>query len=195
MSWELVFLILKVLSAIGGSIGFFFGSKKLAQYLYKKMKESGQLVSTLIGVAETVEKIHKEFKPNGGNSIKDILNRIEDKSDANEQVVRVLMTHMKVPSFEADKNGVWTFVSKEWKNITKLTIEESIGNGWLNCLQVGERANVSDYWHDSVEDKRAFIVETYLYTGEKVKLHAWPITNSKGSLLRYVGLLEKITQK
>lgn len=192
MNWELVFLILKVLSAIGGTIGFFFGIKKLGTYLLKKAKESSQVFTGIVNAVNIIEDIHSEFKPNGGNSIKDILTRIENKSDANEQTIKVLMAHMKVPSFEADKEGLWIFVTKEWKNITGLTMQESIGNGWINALKDGEQAKVSDLWHDAIDDKRAFICESTLYTGQRVKFYSWPITNSRGELIKYVGLLEKI---
>jgi len=129
-----------ILSAIRKTIGFF-----------KKLDNS---LSTLF-------EIQEEFRPNGGGSLRDVINRIEREINFHTSRVRLLWANIPdddgiIGAFECDKKGNYTWVSKNWISLTGMGSESSKGNGWVSTILEEDRAKVIKEWADSIMQRRSF---------------------------------------
>lgn len=126
--------------------------KKFVSSVNETTTKLSRSLPTLLGIAE-------QFRPNGGNSLYDIINDIRDKSALNTQGYRSIFHCMDVAFFEADIAGGYTFVSKRWCEITGMYPEQARGDGWINAIEADLRDNVMIAWKHAVTDKREFDLE------------------------------------
>jgi len=129
-----------IISAIRKIIGFF---KKLDKSL------------------TTLFQIQEEFKPNGGGSLRDVINRIEKEINFHTSRVRLLWANIPeddglIGAFECDKKGNYTWVSKNWIKLTGMGSESSKGNGWVSTIFEEDRTRVIREWADSIMQSRSF---------------------------------------
>lgn len=142
-----------------------------------------------------------QFKNNGGGSLKDAIDRIEDSLALSNQRHRAICSYLDVALFETDAIGNYTFVSKDWCILTGLAPEQALGQGWILSVQADHRDQVMTAWKRSIEEKREFALEYDIYSPSghghtvKVSSRAFPSRRGAGKfevVIGVIGILRKI---
>lgn len=154
---------------------------------FKKIKETVTLI----------EKLHDEFKPNGGSSLRDAVNRIEEKILCEQGARRVLSMALDVGVFECDADGLCLWVNQYYTTITGLSPFEARNFGWINAVDIRDRDGVVEQWDLAIKHKRIFQMEYKLVNilngiPTKVRCHSSPIFNDKNEIIGHVGIITPI---
>jgi len=183
--------ILSILAAITGSLA-------AIMTFYKKIIMP--LIKAVTKVKDTIniiEKLQEEFKPNGGNSMRDAIARIEMRLLVEQQTRRVVSMALDVGIFECDASGMYLWVNQYYSNITGLTPLDAKNYGWVNAIDIKDRDAVVEEWNRAIAQKRAFQMEfrvINVLTGIPLKVvsHSFPIASDKGEIIGYVGIINRI---
>lgn len=132
----------------------------------------------------------KEFKPNGGSSIRDSLNRLEISVAATRQTSLTLASVIGVAYFQTDAAGGYVYVSRDWQRMTEMFAEESMGSGWIEAVDQRDRGMVLASWNDAVKTGRPWRVKCKLADGLEVLMMANPIKSHSGVVEGFVGFYE-----
>lgn len=176
----------KVAALIVSSASAFFVAQKFLKFVFKKISETNKMISKFLDLIPKLENIANNFDV---DSILMILNRLENNLYHTNQKLQAIISRMGLASFESDKSGLYTFVSKQWFEFTGLTNDEAIGNGWLNSIHENERNEVFGEWELCVKQSREFNVKTTLSNSKNVSIIAWPIRNLNGTVEKFFGIL------
>lgn len=155
---------------------------------------------------EIVEKMSHEFRPNGGSSLKDSLNRLETSSETQQKKLSgiveeiqamsarqwALVATQKDPVWEADANGRWLRLNVELANLAERGSEEFLNNGWENAIHKEDYNRVVNEWEDAIEKKRTFDSEYRVVAKSskivyKVHAIATPYHMINGTLIGFIG--------
>lgn len=169
------------LGILGGFIWRFWLKKRLAELsdLYTK-----------------VQKISEEFLPNGGSSLRDAINRIEDKISLQEQKTLAIIKSFPIGTWISDKHGKCVDVNRSLCKIMDRTESEIKGDNWINWLHPDEKEVVFDEWNRAVHNMMTFDL-TYRYVlpdGRSQKVHgvAYQLRTEKNELIGFLGTLYAI---
>lgn len=149
-------------------------------------------------LVETIEELRREFVSNGGSSLKDSITRIELVQtiieSKQEHVFAFIRTHANTNTkalFETDENGACIWINRAHARLTRFSIHEIMGDGWVNVIAPETRESTYASWHKAVLQKREFDeILTYVNptTSERYKVHviAYPVL-VYGALKGYLG--------
>lgn len=181
----------EVLAAIAGLIVFGIGSFKTLKSIFLSISCANKSVTEFLDLIPELKKLTAEFKPNGGKSLKDIMNRMENSLAHTEQKIRLISSYLGMAYFEASSDGDYTFVSKKWMEITGFSFEQAVGSGWLSIVDKDMRREMKEEWLSCIDQKREFHFNTVLNneTCNSVSIVAWPIKNRDGSVEKFFGIL------
>lgn len=183
--------ILPILGAIAGGIA-------TVMAFYKKVLRP--TINIFCKIKETliiIEKLQEEFKPNGGGSLRDAINRIEMNLLLEQQTRRVMSMALDVAIFECNAEGLYLWVNQAYTNLSGLTPADAKNYGWVTAVDPKDREPVTNEWENAIKQKRTFQMEfriINLNSGIPVKVNAlsFPISNEKGTLIGHVGILTPI---
>lgn len=170
--------------------------RPLVNYV-KKVNHTTEAFSKAIPV---LMDIAKEFSPNGGNSLRDVVNEIKKQTLYTIGIDRLIIDSLKYCYFECDAHGKYTYVSRRWLDLSGLRPEDAVGDGWINAIHPDDRKSAYEEWSNSVIDKRAYD-HTYRVknstTGISTLLHGKSIVvkNKTGHILGYIGICEILNQE
>lgn len=139
-----------------------------------------------------LDNIMLQLVPNGGSSIKDSLNRIEDKQHFLGSFLKTqLNTHAKA-LFEANADGECTWVNRTHSRMTGFQNAEVMGHGWANVIAPECRTNFKRLWELNVAtgaefDEDVWYIKPDGRTRYKVHVHAYIIQNRDGGPAGYLG--------
>jgi len=143
-----------------------------------------------------INEISKEFSPNHGSSIKDVLNKVQNELVRNTELTEKIETRQKwlfdnreMPIFESDEEGRCVWVNIAYMNLVKRDMNFLLGNGWKNVIAPEDRERVIQNWESCVKDGRDSedtysIIDT---RGEKTKVFTAACKTGK---FGYVGALK-----
>lgn len=140
----------------------------------KFLKQFINLLGKLDESLPVLMDISHQFRPNGGNSLRDVIDRIERDIDASKARTKILLGMSKYGVYEADSSGNCTWVNRRWCEVAGLMPEEAMGNGWLTAIHPDDRVKVFAEWENSVKLGRDFdLVYRFknLHTGEVTLVH------------------------
>lgn len=121
--------------------------------LYKKTAQTFKIIEESV---PTLAGIAAQFKPNGGHSLRDIIDRIEVELEMLRGRQRAMLESSKTAMFEADSSGSCLWVNQAWRDLAGLTDTQSLGGGWSTAVLEEDRRRVYDEWVDSVVHQRDF---------------------------------------
>jgi PAS domain-containing protein len=160
-------LLLGRIVAIGGSAwaivkgGRFIWTKAIKpmfdifQSNYKNLKAIPALVEDMAQLKETVRK---EFSPNGGSSIRDILDRLESNQVVMAAQQDIQLHTQKLAIIRMNNDGDVVSVSEPLCALLKRQKEELLGKNWINVICPDDRDEIQSGWMSAVEDHRNFSV-------------------------------------
>lgn len=181
----------EVLAAVTGLIVFSIGGFKVLKSIYASISSANKSVTEFLDLIPELKRVTAEFKPNGGNSLRDVMNRMENSLNHTEQKIRIISSSLGMAYFEANSKGEYTFVSKKWMEVTDFTFEQAVGSGWLSIVDKDMRREMKEEWLSCIDQKREFHFNTILNneTYQPVSIVAWPIKNMDGSIEKFFGIL------
>jgi len=138
---------------------------------------------------KTVSEIAKEFKPNGGSSFRDRLDKLQDTMDSIGTMNNVCLDLIQFPLLKADKDGHVFWVNRQFIHEAEVSETEVMGLGWLNLVADDHRETVKSQWLSAVEDARSLNVEFEVVHGCTATLVALPLISQKHGLIGMVGTL------
>lgn len=216
MNFNLIEFILeneKVWTALGIVAGLLVAWKPILSKLCIFTKKVIFGINTLLDLPEKFqaivlnqERIAKELTCNGGSSLKDQVSRIEkclNQSIAiNKAKFKAIFTHLthSVGLYEKDTKGNCTFVNHAWIELTGVTHEEAMGNGWFRAIVPEEREKIFEAIKYAIENNAPMEFIYHVFnskTGETIKVidRSFAITNNNGEILEYYGVIERYHQK
>jgi PAS domain-containing protein len=181
----------EVLAAVTGLIVFGIGGFKVLKSIFANISCANKSVTEFLDLIPELKKVTAEFRPNGGNSLRDVMNRMENSLNHTEQKIRIISSCLGMAYFEANSKGEYTFVSKKWMDVTDFTFEQAVGSGWLSIVDKDMRKEMKEEWLSCIDQKREFHFNTTLNTEDckPVSIVAWPIKNMDGSIEKFFGIL------
>lgn len=120
---------------------------------YKNLQAIPGLVQDVTQLKET---LRKEFSPNGGSSIRDILDRLESNQVIMAAQQDVQLHTQKLAVIRMNKDGDAVNVSDHLCVLLGRLKEELLGKNWINAVCPDEREEVQSGWHSAVQDRRNF---------------------------------------
>jgi PAS domain S-box-containing protein len=137
-----------------------------------------------------LDALIKEFKPNGGASIRDQLNRIEREVQLARSMASIGLRMADRAYWVSDTDGFCIEASPGLAKLQGRMPEQILGNGWVTSLPPQWREPVAEEWKAAVQEQREFDME-YAFrqpngTIVPVTGHAIPVRVS-GKVVGYVG--------
>lgn len=116
-----------------------------------------------------------------------------------EQKFKVLSENAPIGIFQTDKYGNTIYVNQKWCEISKLSFEEALGDGWLKNVHPDDRESLSTNWRKSAKSKKSSNA-TYRFVHSDGKIvwvegFAVPQKDGNGNIVGYVGTISDITKQ
>lgn len=157
------------------------------------------LVSGAIGVTAfwawkqylMVRTILAEFKPNGGSSLRDAINKIQNTVVIVDARQWAIVAGLRDPMWESDATGGCVRANRALLDLVQRNFDEMAGTGWENIVCPDDKTRVWQEWNSAVERKRTFesvycVVDR---TGERFRVQAIaiPFRSPTNEVVGYVG--------
>jgi PAS domain S-box-containing protein len=116
-----------------------------------------------------------------------------------EKKYQVLTEISPVGIFKTDAQGTTTYVNPRWSQISGLSADEALGDGWLRAVHPEDRENLSAGWKQATSTQIASIIE-YRFVHPDGSI-AWilgqstPERNIQNRIVGYVGTIIDITER
>lgn len=101
--------------------------------------------------------------------------------------------------WETDATGRVVIDSPSWRAYTGQSLEEWLGEGWVQAVHPDDRSDAQRQWQESIRAQKAINAEFRLCTPgsgwQWTNIQATPIMNPAGSVSRWLGLNVDITER
>ena len=145
----------KIAAAITGGGVFLY---KLIRYVYRLRKNKLEAEKKM---ADHIEFIFSELKPNHGSSLKDQVNKIQIDINENSNFIkqishrqRWILDNRDEPIFECNSQGEYSWVNEKYKEFVNYDSKDLLGYGWKNIIHSEDRDRVCNELDSAIEDKR-----------------------------------------
>jgi PAS domain S-box-containing protein len=145
-------------------------------------------------VRRTLLFIESELRPNGGGSLRDASNRIEQGlKTANRNIGLVAQRQLAMHNldvtgiWETDENGFCTYVNPAMAHLADAAPGEFMGLGWKTLVHPDDREELGAAWKSAVADKRDFEFHYRFVNGVAVRVSGKRMFAPDGSVLGWVG--------
>lgn len=179
-------------TALGAIGAFGVGSWK---YVGRPVaSQVGEVHTFLTEALPALTSIANEFKPNGGGSLRDVIDRIEVSLAKNSAVATILLQESPDAIFMTDGDGNCTWVNDTYTKWTGIGVDQATGMGWHSAIAISDREMVFDEWDRAVKNKVSFTGH-YTWTNG---VHEFPVrcrtklTFAKGKLVSAVGVVKRL---
>jgi len=134
------------------------------------------------------EAILVELKTNGGSSLKDAINRIEDRLVRMDGRVNLMLTgEDAVAAFEADHEGLCIWISPAHQKLTGRGLDEVKGRGWFSFIHDDDCDHVREAWLSAVTGGWPFSTRFRIVRLDGAVIHVHSTANPLMAGLRVVG--------
>jgi PAS domain S-box-containing protein len=125
--------------------------------------------------------------------------KAEQKVFESEQRYHTLTEVSPVGIFRTDVEGYTTFVNPSWCEISGLSFEEAIGNGWLKALHEDDKVGILNGWENATYIGEKSLSE-YRFVRPDGSVswvigQAIPEKNEKNEIIGYIGTITDITER
>jgi PAS domain S-box-containing protein len=116
-----------------------------------------------------------------------------------EKRFRTLSAASPVGIFQTNAEGQCIYTNVRWQQITGLTVEESLGEGWNRAIHPEDRKRIYELWRNTVRQEQEFFAEFRVLTqqGEVrwVQARSKALLADDSTLLGYVGAVGDSTER
>ncbi|MGD0035997.1 MAG: PAS domain S-box protein, partial [Bacteroidota bacterium] len=100
--------------------------------------------------------------------------------------------------FHTDEKGLTTYVNPIWCQISGLSFEEALGNGWLRAVHPDDKEKLFKGWQEAVQlHKTSFSEYRFVHPDGTIVWvigQASPETNPENQIVGYIGTITNITE-
>jgi PAS domain S-box-containing protein len=100
--------------------------------------------------------------------------------------------------FHTDEKGVTTYVNPKWCQISGLSFEQGLGDGWLSAVYLDDREKLFKGWQEATNLHKASYSDYRFVRPDGtiawVRGQAIPETNSENRIIGYIGTITDITE-
>lgn len=169
----------------------------IVEHVHDAVIEAGAVVaalaSTVLVIRRWAKRIERELLPNGGTSLRDALDRIEQGLILGQQRQRALLADHVCGVYETDEHGELTWVNRTYSRITGRTQEELMHGGWQLVIHPDDRERVFHEWKSCVKAGRDFEMQYRVLSPNNDPLNvsgkAYNLRDREGNPMGYLGLL------
>ncbi len=120
-------------------------------------------------------------------------------AEENEEKFKAYTQFLPIGVYTTNANGECVYANNKWLEIAGLTLEESLGKGWMNALYEDDKEFISFNWEKSVEANGNWTYE-YRFINKEGKItwveaNAKPLYNKENHLTGYLGSNVDITER
>ncbi len=119
----------------------------------KAIKPTVAGVKRILSVMAMMEA---EFKPNGGSTLRDAVNRIENSLALQDATQMAMLRYDDRGIFHTDAGGNQTLANVSYYHILGRSPEEVQGTGWISYVHPQDRAKVQKEWDSAFREAREF---------------------------------------
>ena len=122
----------------------------------------------------------------------------EERLRTSEEQFRTLCDFAPIGIFKADCFGNNTYSNQQWEEISGLSAEESLGQGWRRVVHPEDQGKTTRSWSEAVASGRTLELETRYLTPQGktvwVRVLASPLKGPGNAIIGYVGTVEDVTE-
>ena len=188
--WERVTAVAISSAAILAVIGKFY--RRRVSPALKVLKLHAHAASMLPELAESIDEIRKQLRTNGGTSMRDAINRIEDRQLLNLQMIQAVYGH---GYFRSGTDGSVVECSRSLSKTFGRSETDLLGNMWLTWVSEKDRDRVWREWSAAVSQQRdmeeVFTIKGFQGKESEIRLSAQKLTGRDGGYLGHLGVFSK----
>lgn len=187
MTLEAILILIAQLGAAAAGAGV------VVTYLYKFWKWVKHNQEKIEQFSKIIEY---ELTNNGGSSMKDSVQRIENIVISVEARQRsFFQAQVNDGVFEADAQGNYSYVNSTWSRITGVQPSDAYGTGWSSAIHPDDRDEVFQDWQDTCRYNRDFNMKFRFKTQSNiisdVHVHAVPTRTTKtNEIIGFFGIVK-----
>lgn len=157
------------------------------------------MVRKVLAIYNKAVMIHDQMVPNGGGSLRDAIDKLTSALRMSEQRHRSMLSLVDTAIFESSPHGGCLWVNRAYLRMADRSLEEVLGNGWLNIIHPGDQDRVWRAWKSCIEQEREFSMEYRIVCSEglitRVVCQTTIMRGDKREVLGYYGALWAIADK
>ena len=140
-----------------------------------------------------LNRIEAELHPNGGTSLRDIINKIAERQYGFEGYLNAQLNSQKIAVFRTNAEGKVLSNNRAHQHLTGFSKIEISGDGWINVIHPDWRDKTLQKWTKAVESQREFS-EDIMYVhpdGHEYMVHVnvFREMDSNGNIRGYLGVV------
>ena len=176
-------------------VGIATGSIAVIAFAHRAViKPAFQKINKLVDSYEKIDVIYSQMFTNGGSTLRDVVNRIDNRITLVEKKQTVYMNDTKEGIFQTNPKGEFTSVNRTMCRFLGKMESDLLGNEWLNSIAQEDRVNVDENWdyaiNNQIEFNMTFDVVDCDHKRHAVRCKATPIRSSDGGLIGYIGMVD-----
>ncbi|WP_416669857.1 PAS domain S-box protein [Egbenema bharatensis] len=119
--------------------------------------------------------------------------------EENEERFRTLSTTAPIGICQTNAEGICLYTNTYWHQMSGLSFEDSLGNGWLQAIHPDDRQMLCEAWEAYLQEECEQLPEFRLLTPQGkirwVAAKVTPMRSATGEVIGYVSLDEDITER
>jgi PAS domain S-box-containing protein len=137
---------------------FGFGALKdeIRGVLAEVKESSNRRDATMLKMDEQLQLIAAEMKPNGGHSMRDVINRVESRLVLQDERAKAIANDSAEALMEMDATGAMVWCNRTYSRMVGRDKSELMGWGFLNTIDPRDRERVKDEWLEAVQNGIAY---------------------------------------
>jgi len=140
-----------------------------------------------------LDRIEAELRPNGGSSIRDVIDRIEAKQAGFEAYLTAQMNLQKLAILRTDAKGKLTAINRHYQKLLGVSLQEVEGDGWINVLHPDNREKIIEKWQNAINSQIEFSEDIHYITSDGKDFwahsHVYREISARGQVLGYLGVI------
>jgi PAS domain S-box-containing protein len=168
------------------------------RFIFKRIIQPAlEFFSKIPDIEAKLIQVHKEFLPNGGSSLRDIVNKIDLRTRKTEERQKAILNDTSYAVFEADESGDFIYINRAFTDYLSKTQEECLGTNWINSIFHEDRDLVKKEWYDCISQKRDFTMQFRLVSRHNdvypVHANAQALKSQTSSIIGWFGVIQKFS--
>lgn len=166
--------------------------------IFKDIKPFFYSAKKFFSMPETIDRIEKETKANGGSSLRDAINRIEKRQLVQEhRILSLLDITTEISIFELDHYGNIIRSNTAFLTLIGKSADELIGHSWINNISHEDRDRIFKEFTEATIQKRMFSSVFYVKNGTtkcEIECKIQPVLTKDNEIISWLALLRKTMQ-
>lgn len=141
---------------------------------------------------KSIEQQTHQLVPNGGNSLRDVVDRIESRLLHLEATQRALLElqEMDAGHFLANKRGEFIWVSDRFGVLLDVEKEECLKYEWLKAISPNDQVGLFNSWRVKIQTGQPFLYTFDTISGKNLDIYVVPIINNNEEVLGFIGSIK-----